>query len=82
MRQGVPSQFAVCVNSLGLPMGGYPASLEFRKLYEILPDEKSEQAGFLRVVDESGEDYLYPAARFVRLSVPLAVRQALAVTAA
>lgn len=77
MRQDVPAQFAVCVNN-----EGYPASLEFRKLYEILPDEKSEQAGFLRVVDESGEDYLYPAARFVRLSVPLAVRQALSVTAA
>ncbi len=77
MRKAVPSQFAVCVNN-----EGYPASLEFRKLYEILPDEKSEQAGLLRVVDESGEDYLYPAARFLRLSVPLAVRQALAVTTA
>jgi hypothetical protein len=77
MPKDVPSQFAVCINN-----EGYPASLEFRKLYEVVPDEKAEQAGFLRVVDESGEDYLYPAARFVRLSVPMAVRQALAVTAA
>jgi len=77
MRKGVPSQFAVCVDN-----EGYPASLEVRKLYEIRPDEKSEREGFLRVVDESGEDYLYPAERFRRLAVPLAVRQALASTAA
>jgi hypothetical protein len=43
---------------------GYPASLEARKLYISLPDEEAEKHGLIRVIDESGEDYLYPKARF------------------
>ena len=51
--------FVVCVGN-----EGYEASLEPRKLYERLPDLKAEKLGQVRVIDESGEDYLYPASFF------------------
>lgn len=54
-----PTRFAVCVDS-----GEYPASLERRKLYEILPDADAVRHRQLRVIDESGEDYLYPLEYF------------------
>ena len=57
--------FAICTKN-----EDYEASLELRKLYEVLPDPKSEQVGMVRVVDESGEDYLYPQAFFVQISLP------------
>jgi hypothetical protein len=44
---------------------GYPVSLELRKLYEVLPDSKASVLGQLKVVDESGEAYLYPASYFI-----------------
>ena len=61
--QGI--RFAICVNN-----ADYPASLELHKIYRVLPDEEAESGGDLRVVDESGEDYLYPAERFVMLALP------------
>jgi hypothetical protein len=67
-RKSTPS-FAVCVRN-----EGYEVSLERNKIYVVLPDEHAEREGDLRVVDESGEDYLYPADRFVALEVPKAVR--------
>ncbi len=63
-------RFAVCVDN-----AGYPASLELHKVYRVLPDEDAESEGDLRVVDESGEDYLYPAERFVRAELPAAVEK-------
>ena len=57
--------FAVCVNN-----ADYPASLERSKIYEILPDEKAEQHHLLRIGDESGEEYLYPAEIFVAVELP------------
>jgi hypothetical protein len=65
-------RFAVCVNN-----ADYPASLELHKIYRILPDEDAEADGDLRVVDESGEDYLYPAEYFVLVELPLAVEKSL-----
>jgi len=65
-------RFAVCVNN-----DGYPASLELHKIYQVLPDEDAEVDGDLRVVDESGEDYLYSAGRFVVLELPQAVEESL-----
>lgn len=62
--------FAICIKN-----EDYEASLELRKLYEVLPDSKSEQLGMVRVVDESGEDYLYPQAFFVRISLPEIVEE-------
>lgn len=65
-------KFAVCVNN-----AGYPASLELHKIYRILPDEGAELDNDLRVVDESGEDYLYPAGYFVLVELPQAVEKSL-----
>jgi hypothetical protein len=48
----------------------YPASLEPRKVYRAVPDAAAEAHGLVRVIDESGEDYLYPAERFVAIEVP------------
>ena len=53
---------------------GYEASLERNKIYTVLPDDDAERDGDLRVVDESGEDYLFAADRFVAIEVPAAVR--------
>lgn len=49
---------------------GYEVSLELRKLYEVLPDADAAGHGQLRIVDESGEDYLYPANLFVAVALP------------
>ncbi|MDP2606660.1 MAG: hypothetical protein Q8S00_29325 [Deltaproteobacteria bacterium] len=64
--------FAVCINNKG-----YEASLEAGKLYRIVPDEEAESHGYLRVVDESREDYGYSADRFFRLEVPRPLERAL-----
>lgn len=66
------STFAVCISN-----EGHPASLEIRKLYVVLPDEDAARHGMLRIIDESGEDYLYPASRFVPIELPPALAQTL-----
>jgi hypothetical protein len=66
-----PVDLVVCVENLG-----YEAALERRKLYALLPDLEAETRGLLRVIDESGEDYLYPAGMFYKVELPVAVRQA------
>lgn len=71
-RNGGKGQFVVCVRNTG-----YPASLEVRKIYRILPDRSAEKHDLLRVVDESGEDYLYPAKFFMALDLPQPLRSAL-----
>lgn len=65
------NQFVLCIEN-----ANYPASLEKGKVYQSLPTTTAE-AGFLRVIDESGEDYLYPATYFVALDLPQAAEQAL-----
>lgn len=57
---------------------GYPASLEVRKVYRALPDPVAASRGFVRVVDESGEDYLYPSECFVAVELPQAAARAFA----
>lgn len=64
--------FAVCIDN-----SEYPASLELHKIYRVLPDDEAASDGDLRIIDESGEDYLYPAAYFVLLEVPVQVERAL-----
>jgi len=66
------TRFAVCVNN-----ADYPASLELHKIYRVLPDDEAELDGDIRVVDESGEDYLYPADFFVLIELPKAVEKSL-----
>ena len=63
------ASFVVCVNN-----DGYQASLERNKIYVALPDTEAESAGDIRVIDESGEDYLFAARRFVAVELPQSVR--------
>ena len=49
--------------------GGYPESLEVRKIYPVLPDDKAAAREYVRIIDETGEDYLYPMKYFVPLSL-------------
>ncbi len=53
----------------------YPVSLELRKLYVALPDAKAAAHGYLRVIDESGEAYLYPRELFVAVKLPQPIRR-------
>jgi hypothetical protein len=64
--------FAVCLRNTG-----FGASLEVRKLYPVLDDPDAEANDLIRVVDESGEDYLYPARLFQKLTLPSEIQRAL-----
>jgi hypothetical protein len=63
--------FAVCLRN-----DGYEASLELRKIYEALPDASAARHRQIRIVDESGEDYLFPAVWFATIDLPAPVRRA------
>ena len=65
-------RFAVCINN-----AAYPDDLKARTIYQVLPDESAARSNYVRVVDETGEDYLYPAELFVLIDVPLEVQKAL-----
>lgn len=67
----ITTQLLICVDNRD-----YPASLETRKIYVQLPDATAAARGMVRVIDESGEDYLYPAARFVPAELSLVVAEA------
>ncbi len=62
------SNFVICINN-----NGYEASLELRKLYEVLEDPVADDHGQLRIIDESGEDYLYPSGMFAEIDLPSSV---------
>jgi hypothetical protein len=65
--------YVLCINN-----GTYPASLDVRKIYKCLPDPKAEAHGQIRVIDESGEDYLYPREFFLPIEIPAEAVRALA----
>lgn len=65
-------KFVICVENTD-----YPASLEVRKVYESLPDADAESHGQIRIVDESGDDYLYPTSYFVEISLPKDIEEAI-----
>jgi hypothetical protein len=65
-------RFVVCVDNLD-----YPASLERYKIYQVVPDAEARADGEIRIVDESGEDYLYSKERFVSIRPPAVVRESL-----
>ena len=54
--------------------------LELRKVYRVLPDRRAEKEGYMRVIDESGEDYLYPQSYFIPLNLPRKAQELVAVT--
>ncbi|HTZ95704.1 MAG TPA: hypothetical protein VMB18_04865 [Terriglobales bacterium] len=63
--------FVVCIQNRN-----YTASLELRKLYEVIADENGSRKDLLRVIDESGEDYLYPKDYFLEIDLPQAAGRA------
>lgn len=69
-----PKQFLLCVRNEGCD------DLELRKLYPQLSDAKAAASGYVRVVDESGEDYLYPARLFIAVELTTAAKRAVAST--
>ncbi len=71
MSKSVSKQLAVCVNN-----EGYPASLEKRKIYVVLRDPAAERHRLLRVIDESGHDYLYPKTFFRSIALPQSIKKA------
>jgi hypothetical protein len=64
--------FAICIHN-----GEYAGALELRKVYEVLEDAAAEARNYVRVIDESGEDYVYPASWFVTVALPESVEQRL-----
>jgi hypothetical protein len=68
----IEARFAVCIKNKG-----YGASLELRKLYQLVADETAAKLHQIRVIDESGEDYLYPESYFVVVQVPQSAEKAL-----
>ncbi len=64
-------KFALCLNN-----EGYSASLEVGKAYQIIPDDEAAAHGYVRIIDESGEDYAFTASRFHVIDLPLAIGQA------
>ena len=71
MAKAQTKQLVVCVDN-----GAYRASLEKRKIYVALRDAGAEKHGLIRIVDESGDGYLYPKAFFCSIALPQAVRKA------
>jgi hypothetical protein len=65
-------KFVVCINN-----DDYPASLELHKIYRVVADEDAAADGDIRIIDESGEDYLYPASYFAPIKVPASVEESL-----
>lgn len=75
-QRSTKPRLVICVSN-----EGYPASLERRKIYQALPDREAATHGMIRVIDESGEDYLYPADWFVAVTLPQTTVKALALAA-
>lgn len=65
--------FALCIGNRDCE------DLEIRKIYQVLPDDDAEKEGYIRVIDESGEDYLYPQAYFILVQLPREAQEALMV---
>ena len=69
-QRNLETQFVVCIRN-----EGYSASLELRKIYQVIPDARAAEHRLIRVIDESGEDYLYPVDYFVPIELPQAVEK-------
>lgn len=75
LKFNLETNFVVCINNQD-----YPASLEVRKIYQVIPDIRAAEHQYIRVIDESGEDYLYPVAYFVPIAFPKALEAVFAQT--
>jgi hypothetical protein len=70
-QKNTEQRFALCIENSDCE------DLEKRKIYQVLPDDEAEKEGYLRVIDESGEDYLYPQSYFVFVQLPRKAQEAL-----
>jgi hypothetical protein len=68
-----PARYVLCIDD-----DGHGVSLDVGNVYRLLPDERGEREGMLRVIDETGEDYLYPRELFVEVELPAAASRKLA----
>ena len=75
-NQNSDLRFVVCIDN-----GGYADDLKVRTVYQVLPDESAARSNYLRVIDETGEDYLYPANLFAFVQVPREAEASLLVPA-
>ena len=64
-------RIAICIDN-----ADYELSIERRKVYCVVPDQEAEKDNYIRIIDETGEDYLFPVNRFVVLSVPIEIEEA------
>ena len=71
-KENLFSKFGLCLNN-----EGYAASLEIGKVYRVIQDNEAASYGYIRVIDESGEDYAYTANRFHLIQLPIAVERVL-----
>ncbi len=71
MAEKKNKKFAICIDNKDCE------DLEKRKIYQVLPDEKAEKEGYLRIIDESGEDYLYPQSYFILVQLSREAEEAL-----
>ena len=74
MQESNEQKFVLCIENKDCD------DLETRKIYPVIPDATAAQDGYLRVIDESGEDYLYPESFFVSIDIPRKVKDALTAT--
>lgn len=70
MKNTSPLRFAICLKKKG------SEDLSVRKVYQVLPDARAEKQGLLRIIGESGEDYLYPTGCFIFLDLPQKIERA------
>jgi hypothetical protein len=73
-QTNAPLKFVICIYNEG------SEDLQLRRIYQVLPDDTAAAEGYIRVIDDSGEDYLYPANYFIQIELPQEVEQALLVT--
>jgi len=75
-KKNSETQFVICVKN-----DDYAASLEVRKIYRVIPDDRGTEHQLVRIVDESGEDYLYPVDYFIPIELPESIVKVLALAA-
>jgi hypothetical protein len=68
--QNKTPRIVICINN-----SGYADDLKVRTIYQVLPDESAARSNYLRIIDETGEDYLFPAAYFMPIELPTEVKQ-------
>lgn len=72
MNKNKKPQLAICLDN-----EGYKVSLEAGKLYRVIEDQDATKEGYIRIIDESGEDYAFAASRFYKVDLPTSVRKSL-----